>query len=148
LLRHGDASGAVQRSVISEYTDMGVIAPARMLRTGELKYIHTHGHPAQLYDLRDDPFELRNLAGRPQHAGAEARMRTALLEGWDGHAVLQEVLASQRRRLYLKAAAQRCDPRPAWDFQAVRDDTRRFVRANGAAGAKALARFPYVPPTP
>ncbi len=32
-----------------------------------------------------------------------------------------------------------------WSFQATRDDHRRFVRASGAARAKALARFPFVP---
>jgi hypothetical protein len=35
---------------------------------------------------------------------------------------------------------------PQWDYQATRDDSRRFVRASGAAGAKARARFPFVPP--
>lgn len=143
LLRQGEAG---ERSVISEYTDMGVIAPGRMLRAGDYKYIHTHGHPPQLYDLHADPRELDNLAGRPAHAQVETRLRAQLLAGWDGDAVLRDVLASQRRRLYLKEAAQRCDPPPAWDWQATRDDTRRFVRANGAAGAKARARFPYVPP--
>jgi choline-sulfatase len=136
----------IERRVISEYTDMGVIAPSRMLRAGDLKYIHTHGHPAQLYDLRADPLELRNLAGHPELAVQEAHLREALLAGWDGDSVLSEVLASQRRRLYLKQAMQHCEPRPAWDFQATRDDTRRFVRAHGAAGAKALARLPFVPP--
>jgi choline-sulfatase len=31
------------RRVISEYTDMGVIAPCRMVREGPFKYLYTHG---------------------------------------------------------------------------------------------------------
>jgi len=137
------------RSVISEYTDMGVIAPARMIRSGPHKYIHTHGHPPQLHDLQADPLELTNLAGRPEVAQLQERLSRELLQDWDGDAVLAEVLGSQRRRLYLKEAARVTEPRVSWDYQAHRDDSRRFVRAHGAAGAKALARFPYVePPKP
>jgi choline-sulfatase len=135
-----------QRAVICEYTDMGVIAPCRMIRQGRFKYIHTHGHPPQLFDLQADPQELRNLAGDPSAAIVEAQLRDALLAGWDGDAVLRDVLASQRRRLYLKEAAARSGVVPDWNFQASRDDSRRFVRATGAAGAKARARFPFVPP--
>lgn len=117
-----------------------------MLRSGRYKYIHTHGHPPQLYDLQADPRELANVAGQPRVADLEAQLARALLQDWDGDAVLAAVLASQRRRLYLKEAARVTEPRTSWDFQASRDDSRRFVRAHGAAGAKALARLPFVPP--
>lgn len=133
-------------AVVSDYTDMGVIAPARMLRKGRFKLVHTHGHPPQLYDLQADPLELANLAGSAQHAATLAAMREELLRGWDGEQVLQDVLASQKRRLFLQEAVRRGAPAPQWDYQAMRDDSRRFVRAGGAAGAKARARFPFVPP--
>jgi choline-sulfatase len=134
------------RAVISEYTDMGVIAPVRMLRAGDHKYIYTHGHPGQLYDLRADPRELRNLAGNPEFAALEAQLRAAVLENWDPQALHGRILDSQRRRLFLKQAAQASGRYPDWSYQATRDDTRRFVRASGAAGAKARARFPFVAP--
>ncbi|MEJ8840291.1 choline-sulfatase [Ramlibacter sp. AN1133] len=143
----GAADALTQRQVVSEYTDMGVIAPARMVRRGSHKYIHTHGHPPQLFDLRADPDELRNLAGREDVAAIESELRAAVLRDWDGDAVLRRVLASQRRRLYLKEAAAATEPRPTWDYQAHRDDSQRFVRSHGAAGAKALARFPFVAPS-
>jgi choline-sulfatase len=135
-----------QREVLSEYTDMGVIAPARMVRRSNFKYIHTHGYSPQLFDLHVDPHELENLAGREDLAVIESQLCEAVQRDWNGDEVMQRVLASQRRRLYLKAAAAAIEPQPAWDYQAHRDDSKRFVRSNGAAGAKALARFPLVPP--
>jgi choline-sulfatase len=136
---------AAPRRVISEYTDMGVIAPCRMVREGTHKYLYTHGHPPQLYDLADDPHELRNRAGDPAFAAIEATLHAAVLAGWDADAVQREVLASQRRRLFLKQADAAAGIVHDWNHQATRDDQRRFVRASGAAGAKARARFPFVP---
>jgi len=133
------------RRVISEYTDMGVIAPCRMVREGPFKYLYTHGHPAQLFDLADDPHELRNRAGDPALATVEAALRAAVLDGWDADAVQRDVLASQRRRLFLKRAQAASGSAPDWNHHARPDDDRRFVRASGAAGAKARARFPFVP---
>ena len=130
------------RRVICEYTDMGVIAPARMIRRGHHKLVYTHGHPNQLYDLEADPRELRDLAGSAEVSALEAALLEELLDGWDAEAVQRDVLASQRRRLFVKAAGQAAGAPPDWSYQAARDDSRRFVRASGAAGAKARARFP------
>ena len=38
----------------------------------------------ELYDLQSDPFELNNLAGNPDHADVQQRMRTALAD-WIRH---------------------------------------------------------------
>jgi choline-sulfatase len=116
-----------------------------MVRDGTHKYLYTHGHPAQLYDLADDPHELRNRAGDPAFAAIEAALHDAVLAGWDADAVQRDVLASQRRRLFLKQADAAAGIVHDWNHQATRDDQRRFVRASGAAGAKARARFPFVP---
>jgi len=56
--------------------------------------------------------------------------------------VHRAVLASQRRRLVLKAANAASKPAHDWSYQATTNDARRFVRSSGAAGAKARARFP------
>jgi choline-sulfatase len=143
-LLSGDGAGWPDMA-ISEYTDMGVCAPCRMIRQGRHKYVYTHGHAAQLYDLAADPAELRNLAGTAAHAPIEGKLRERLLENWDPQEVMDLVLASQRRRLFLNRVAQDSGQRANWSFQAFRDDQQRFVRA-GASGTKARARFPFVPP--
>ncbi len=41
--------------------------PSRMLRTGDFKFVYTHGIVHQLYNLKDDPNELENLAFSKTH---------------------------------------------------------------------------------
>ncbi len=41
---------------------------------------HRNAPQWQLYDLQNDPHEFHNLAGQPQHAAVENRLRAALLE--------------------------------------------------------------------
>jgi choline-sulfatase len=125
---------------------MGVIAPCRMVRLGSYKLMYTHGHPVRLYRLDRDPLELDDLSNNAAFAAVKQQLLSALLAGWDPETLSAEVLASQRRRLFLKKVAQRSGRLPDWSYQASRDDSRRYVRSHGAAGAKALARFPFVPP--
>ena len=136
------ATEDASRRVVCEYTDMGVIAPCRMLRRGAHKLMYTHGHPARLFDVANDPHEMEDLADNPAVQSVRDSMLTELLSGWDPDAAHRAVLASQRRRLFIKAAASASTRFRDWSFQASVDDTRRFVRASGAAGAKARARFP------
>jgi len=51
----------------------------KMARTRQWKYIHDPmGDADELYDLVNDPWELRNVAGDEAHAGVEADMRQRL----------------------------------------------------------------------
>jgi choline-sulfatase len=129
------AGGQASGEAVSEYSAEGVIAPSRMVRRGDFKYIRTHGLPPLLFNLRDDPSELRNLAGRPEHAATEA----ALLKR-----------ASQRRRLFLRELGVSKGAFPDWSYEARPGDRDRFVRpasAGGPVGPKPRARFPFVQPT-
>jgi choline-sulfatase len=136
---------------IAEYSSEGVCAPSRMVRRDRWKYVSTLGLPPMLFDLHDDPRELRDLAGERRVAEVERALRERLLRDWDPALVDARVRASQRRRLFLKAESQRKGRFPAWTFEARDGDDGRFVRPSthgGAVGAKPRARFPYVQPTP
>lgn len=52
----------------------------RAVRTRRHKYIHWMQHPAldELYDLQDDPYELRNLIDEPDLAGVRRQLRSEL----------------------------------------------------------------------
>ncbi|TAK85172.1 MAG: choline-sulfatase [Betaproteobacteria bacterium] len=136
------------RDIVCEYTDMGVCAPCRMIRRGSYKYVYVHREAPQLFDVLKDPHELENLAGRPECVDIEHELKAAILSSWDPDRVEEEVLASQRRRLFIKQATDGTGAPVDWNYHARPDDAVRFVRAGGAAGAKARARFPFVPPLP
>jgi choline-sulfatase len=51
-----------------------------MVRDERYKYTQYRGAVAELFDLQEDPREVRNLAGEPAHAGEVARLRAALVE--------------------------------------------------------------------
>lgn len=145
------ADSAAGGEAVSEYSAEGVCAPSRMVRRGDYKYIQTLGLPPLLFDLRADPLELDNLAGRAEHSRSEAALRERLRDGWDAEAVDRRVRESQRRRLFLRELAQRDGSFPAWSYEARPGDRARFVRpasAGGAVGPKPRARFPFVEPTP
>jgi choline-sulfatase len=136
---------------ISEYSDMGVCAPCRMVREGSLKYLYTHGHPAQLYDLATDADELNDRVGDPAYAEAGARLRARLLADWNPDRIAERVLRSQAERQLIHGVTSGGKKTHNWSFMARPDDDRRFVRsggdAEGTVATKGRARYPYVPPT-
>ncbi|HVX46171.1 MAG TPA: sulfatase-like hydrolase/transferase [Mycobacteriales bacterium] len=67
-----------QRAVFSEYSGHGTRASAFMIRQGRWKFVWNAVRPHQLFDLQDDPNELRNLAGEQPDRVAQL---TELLRG-------------------------------------------------------------------
>jgi choline-sulfatase len=147
-LAAGD-TGSHRGVAISEYSDMGVCAPCRMVREGSLKYIYVHGFAPQLYDLASDPHELRNRAGDATFKEAEERLRSLLLAHWDPESVNERVLRSQAERQLIYGVTSGAGSHN-WSYMVRADDDRRFVRgggdAEGTVATKGRARFPYVPP--
>jgi choline-sulfatase len=66
--------------VVSRWTDEGKNATAvRMLRSRRHKYIYYADERVELlYDLDNDPGEMRNLAALPEHGEILVRHRTLL----------------------------------------------------------------------
>jgi len=77
-LARGEA--APHEAVFSEWhTEWGyVIAPGRMVCTADWKYTHFIGDGEELFDLRNDPFEMRNLIRDPAYSAAADDMRAKL----------------------------------------------------------------------
>ena len=90
------------REVIGDYCGEGVIEPVRMVRRGDYKYIAVNGHAPQLYDLKKDPAETVNVAGRREYAEAEKALRARAERGWDGPAIKRKVMASHADRDFLR----------------------------------------------
>jgi choline-sulfatase len=131
--------------VISEYTGEGVIAPCRMVRRDNYKYIYTHGHPPLLFDLDNDPLEVENLAGLPDVAEIEQALAAETLEDWDPDEISALCIQSQKDRLFIQNTT---GGEPNWAFLSRQGDAGRFVRNAGATQTKSKARYPFVEPTP
>ena len=136
------AGAAGRDEVIGEYLAEGAIAPLVMIKRGRYKFVHSPVDPDQLYDLAEDPDEVRNLAPMPQHAARVQELLGEVSRRWDMPALQAEVIASQRRR-HLVDAALRHGRYTPWDFQPFRDASRQYVRNDQDLGdLEAMARFP------
>jgi choline-sulfatase len=78
LLHLADEPDDTSRIVFSEYHATAAKSAQFMLRKGDLKYIHYVGHGEELFDLRQDPEELQDLASSPAHADVCAKFRNIL----------------------------------------------------------------------
>ncbi len=73
-----DAPVDPERPILSEYHAAGAVSGAFMLRKGRWKLNYYVGFPSELFDMVDDPEELVNLAGHPDHESDLADMEQAL----------------------------------------------------------------------
>ena len=89
--------------MIGEYFGEGTIEPIRMVRRGDFKYITTYEYPPQLYDLRKDPDETMNVAGRGEYSAAEADLRARAEKDWDAAALKRRVMTSHAEREFLRS---------------------------------------------
>ena len=86
-----------ERVAFSEYHGHGARASAYMIRQGKWKYIHCVAAPNLLFDLEEDPDELKNLAeSRPEIA---TRMETELRNICDPNAENDRAEAFIQRQL-------------------------------------------------
>jgi choline-sulfatase len=74
-----------------------------MLRRGRYKLNYSLDDAPELYDMTDDPEELRNLAADPAYRRVLEELRTRLLANWDPVALERRVRQSQRERLLINA---------------------------------------------
>jgi choline-sulfatase len=130
------ADAAWPDEAIVENYGSGTLRPVRAIVHDGWKYVHVNDLPPQLYDLRSDPDEWYNLAGRPEHADREAALRTRLFEGWDPVDVERRIVASQRVRDLVKRALDVGLDHP-WDYQPLFDASRVYSRGNRAHRASA-----------
>ena len=73
-----------ETSVFAEF-NLHTPNPRYMLRRGSYKYCHYHNDIPELYDLSNDPREMRNLASAPAQRNIMERMRAQLFE-WNPEA--------------------------------------------------------------
>jgi choline-sulfatase len=125
-----------------EYLAEGTVAPMYMLRRGNWKFIHTPTDPDQLFNLVDDPHELKNLAashplGKIFRAEVEAK--------FDITRTNASVLESQQARLMMFEAMKSGSSFP-WDFQPLRKASEQYTRNHMSVTDRDLkSRLPRAP---
>jgi choline-sulfatase len=128
-------------TVIADYNAIGPCVPCRMIRQGRYKYHYIHGHDPLLFDMEDDPNELRNLANENMLADVRTSLETRLCQNYDPDEVDARVRASQRRRFFIAKANK---GKAMWDYVAHPGDEAKYVRNARVDDTKGRNRFPPV----
>lgn len=84
---------------ISECQSEGNYTGSFLIRRGDWKYIHIVWDNPLLFNLRDDPNELHDLAGDAAHAGIRKELEAALRSLVDPESVTEQAFEEQERRL-------------------------------------------------
>jgi len=147
-LASGNAVGHPD-TVFGEYMAEGTFNPAFMIRRGKHKYVTCAGDPPQLYDVTADPRELKNLAGDPAHASITAAFAKEAAAKWDSAAIREQVIASQRQRVFVQAALLKGRIQP-WDWQPRIDAAKQYNRnySSELYDTDRRARVPHRPEPP
>jgi choline-sulfatase len=126
-----DASAPWVDETFSEYcTDTvpawtgGMAVRQRMLRRGNWKLVHYHGYAPQLFDLANDPDELRDLAGDPSHRGTLETLTARLLEDWSPGAVDRRMKSRRQDKDLIGAWARGTRPESAYLWRSRPDYNR------------------------
>lgn len=83
---------------IAEYEGHGVTTACRMVRRGPYKLNYYYGERSELYDLDNDPNEFEDRIDDPDYATIVQELIEIVLHDWDGQAICDSVVRSQRER--------------------------------------------------
>jgi choline-sulfatase len=143
-LLHGDDEDPAA-TVWGEYLAEGALAPMYMVRRGWWKFIHTPTDPDQLFDLEQDPDEVRNLAADTAHEALAQSLHGEIAGKFDIARINREVMQSQQARLMMFEALRRGHHFP-WDFQPLREASEQYTRNHmSVTGRDLVSRFPKAP---
>ena len=113
---------AEDRVVFSEMHDDGSMTGTYMVRRGEWKLVHYVGYPPELFHLAVDPFEERNLSGRPEAAEIQRRLYGELHRVVDPDAANRRAFVDQRARIERLGGVEAILARPDFNFTPLPSD--------------------------
>ncbi len=89
----------------------------RMVRHGRWKFVYVHGDRPQLFDLHDDPHELRDLGEDPAYADVRRQLEELVLDGWDPVQVAGEVEARTAEKALFRDWGRATAPDSRFQFR-------------------------------
>lgn len=125
------ASGAPENlhaEVYGEYAADATRETVAMIRTGNFKYVTSSSDPDMLFDLENDPYELKDIVGSENHRSLVQRLRQRSREIWDFGQLDRKIRASQIKRRLVSEALKR-GRKVIWDFVPNPDYSDLYVRS-------------------
>jgi choline-sulfatase len=113
--------------VCAEMAADALSAPAVAIVEGPYKYIHCDTDPPLLFNLEDDPLEMKNLAGSAEFEEIEARLCSKVRQTWDFESLKTEIILSQDRRRIIEAAHEQ-GIQPNWDYDVITAGRDQYFR--------------------
>ena len=125
LLGGGDWDNVAYAEIMSD----GLEAPVFMIKRDSWKLIYGARHPAQLYNLDDDPHERQDLAASEGAAEILGQLIAEADAKWDSAALQADIDLSIARRLLVRDA-HNVGRAPDWDYRPDSGESERWCRAN------------------
>ena len=125
LLSNGDWENVVYAEIMSD----GLPAPVFMIKRDSWKLIYGPRHPAQLFDLTDDPHEQIDLATIPAARETLVQLVAEVDAKWDAEAIQADIDLSISRRLLVRDA-HNSGRAPDWDYVPDSGEANRWCRTN------------------
>jgi choline-sulfatase len=116
-----------ERSVLGEYCAEGSISPMIMIRCGDYKFVYCEADPAQLFDIKNDPNELINLANLADNQPLVDSFIKQMNDRWQLPILDAEVRHSQACRQLISVANREGKFSP-WDYQPRINASERYMR--------------------
>ena len=114
LIRSGEAGW--EDVALSEYcTYEGCLH--RMIWCDEWKLNYYHGQEPQLFNLAEDPHELKDLAQDASCRGIRAQLTARVLEGWDAEVIAERMAAKRADGEIIRAWARHTKPEERFRWQ-------------------------------
>ena len=124
-----DNDAAWPQNVYAEILAEGAAAPQIMIRNKQYKYIYSGCDPELLYDLEQDPNERHNCIAEPGLSNLVEEFRAQIVEKWDIPSLTQDIVLSQKRRLFLRKALH-IGKFADWDFVATDQVAQQCLRSD------------------
>ena len=118
-----------ENNVYSEILAEGATAPQIMIRNKQYKYIYSGCDPELLYNLEQDPNERHNCIAQPDLRDLVEEFRAQIIEKWDIPRLTQDIVLSQKRRLFLRKALH-IGKFSDWDFVATDQAAQQCLRSS------------------
>ncbi|KAJ9661505.1 hypothetical protein H2198_001885 [Neophaeococcomyces mojaviensis] len=133
----------------AEYMGEGTVSPLMMIRRGPWKYITCPADPPQLFNLVDDPLEIKNLATStdPVIKSVFDAFEAEAQAKWDFKKITEDVLLCQRKRKFVWSALTK-GRFESWDWRGNELDDGRYKYIRSTIPLDDLerkARYPVHP---